>query len=245
MVCDDHIHCLDGSDESSCEDVYKGANYIQNRPPIPDKLFHDAIPYHYLSLQTKIVIVDIIEINQDPGAVSIFMKLVLEWYDDNAEYTFLKDDHYLNPIDKTTEGKIWTPSIGYTYLNGQEIAFRTLVVKKKNNPILSGDINETNPKELFLGNQNSFELEIFQTVKFLCHFRNKDLYPYGEDACSLYIYLENNDNLLATFDPVELGKLQLTSQFVIFSSTNYQTIIIIFVNCRKQWTNLFRQIRCC
>ena len=209
MVCDDHIHCLDGSDESSCEDVYRSANYIQNRPPIPDKLYHDAIPYHYLSLKTKIEILDIIEINQDPGTVSIFMKLVLEWFDDNVEYTFLKEDHYLNPIDKTTEDKIWTPIIGYTYLNGQEIAFRTLVVKKKHNPILSGDVNETNPKELFLGSQNSFELEIFQTVEFLCHFPNKDLYPYGEDACSLYIYLENNDNLLATFDPVELGKIKL------------------------------------
>ena len=70
---------------------------------------------------------------------------------------------------------------------------------------MSGDINETNPVEEYRGSQNTIKLDIYQTIGFKCHFPNKDQYPFGIDKCSLYIYYQNNDNLLATFNPVQLG----------------------------------------
>ena len=53
--------------------------------------------------------------------------------------------------------------------------------------------------------QNTIVLDIYQTIGFLCHFQQKDKYPFGRDSCSLDIYFEGNDNLLATFREPKLG----------------------------------------
>ena len=203
QMCDGMVHCSDKSDEDICDQIIIPENYQKNNPPMP--YFVNNIYMHYLSLNTSIHILDIIDITQNPGMVTVFMRLQFEWYDDFLTYTFLKDDEYLNPINKTMEQNIWTPNIGYAYLKDQTIDFRSLVIRKLNKPILSGDVNETSPTEKYKGSKNAIKLDIYQTIRFRCHFPNKDQYPFGVDKCSLYIYYQNNDNLLATFNPVQLG----------------------------------------
>ena len=42
-------------------------------------------------------------------------------------------------------------------------------------------------------------------IVFKKWFPKKDKYPFGRDSCSLDIYFEGNDNLLATFREPKLG----------------------------------------
>ena len=206
-VCDKQFHCSDKSDENNCEQVILSKNNHKNHPPIPKfGFFHDHVQAHYLSLDTRIHIVDIIDISQDPGLVTIFLKLQLEWYDDDLNYSFLKDNHFMNPINKTVAEKIWIPTFAYSFLDKQHITFRSLVIKKMNKPRLSGDVDVLNPIELYDGSKNTLKLLIYQTVSFKCHFGRIDRYPFGEDKCSLYMYYDDHDNVLATFHNIDLSR---------------------------------------
>ena len=233
-VCDKQFHCSDKSDENNCEQVIISENNHKNHPPIPNFYYYN-LHAHYLSLDTRIHIVDIIDISQDPGLVTIFLKLQLEWYDDDLIYSFLKDNHFMNPINKTVGEKIWIPTFGYSYLDKQHIDFRSLVIKKLNKPRLSGDIDVLNPIELYDGSKNTLKLLIYETVTFMCHFGRIDRYPFGEDKCSLHIYYNDHDNVLATFHNIDLSKYIIFFLHIYSFCYNVHSILVV---SRIQWAKI-------
>ena len=71
---------------------------------------------------------------------------------------------------------------------------------------IAGNLDELYDWKFYDGTQNSLKLEIFYMMGFLCHFKILSYeYPFGQDDCSLDIYLKNNDNLLVAFHVSELG----------------------------------------
>ena len=150
---------------------------------------------------------DIISISQDPGVVNIFIKIKLKWFDDNLKFSFLKNDHQLNPINETVEKTIWIPKLGFLYLNEkEEITYRILSVERKHKPIISTDIDKLYEIKFYAGSHNNIKLDIFQKMEFLCHFKTLSYeYPFGQDECSVDIFYKNHDNLLASFDVYKLG----------------------------------------
>ena len=162
---------------------------------------------HYLTINTSLKILDIISVSQDPGKINFFIKLKFKWFDDNLKFSFLKDDDDRNPINATTEKTIWTPQIGFAYMyDDEKITFRSLSMEKLSKHEIAGNLDELYDWKFYDGTQNSLKLEIFYMMGFLCHFKILSYeYPFGQDDCSLDIYLKNNDNLLVAFHVSELG----------------------------------------
>ena len=203
LVCDSVLNCPDDSDERGCHKVILSKNYNKDNPPRPKGL--KKVTDHYFSIKTKINIPEIINVNQERGEMSIFIKLRFLWFDDNLKFQFLGDDLRLNVLNKSTENLIWTPVTDYMYLIEKRVALRRLTIRKITRPSLSDDVSTLQPREVYQGSENSLRLTTYERIKVLCAFDKISDYPFGVDDCEFDLYLNDNDNILATFEPIHLS----------------------------------------
>ena len=205
FVCDKVQNCEDNSDEKNCDKIIFGKNYDKETPSRPENLTQDQDPLHYLKIKTKVKIMDIISASQNQGEMSLFLRLTFFWFDDKVKYLFLGDLVRKNTLNETLQRLVWNPVIDYIYLKNRRNVFRQMSIKKLKKPKLSGEINILQPLEIYEGSENPFRLEIYERVDILCGFDQIMDYPFGDDFCALDIFLDGNDNLLATFNPVSIS----------------------------------------
>ena len=218
LVCDTVQNCEDNSDEKNCSKIIFDRNYDKNTPPRPDSFIVNVKDHHhYLKIETRIEIIELISVSQNLGEMSLFLKLTLNWYDSKLNSFFLDDDYNNNDINNNVENKLWTPTIDYMYLKKRRKVFRQLSIQKLSEPKMFGEIHIHQPSELYEGSENSIRLEIYHRVDILCMFNQIKDYPFGDDSCYINIYLDGNDNKWATFDPVILSMRLCTVNFFQFS----------------------------
>ena len=203
LVCDSVLNCQDDSDERGCHKVILSKNYNKDNPPRPKDL--KKVTDHYFSIKTRIEIPEIINVNQERGEMSIFVKLTFIWFDDNLKFQFLGEDLKQNVLNKSTESLIWIPVTDYMYLIEKRVALRRLSIRKISRPRLSEDVNTLQPREEYEGSENYLRLTTYERIKVLCAFDKISDYPFGVDDCEFDLYLNDNDNRLATFEPIHLG----------------------------------------
>ena len=129
------------------------------------------------------------------------------WFDDNLKFQFLGDDLNHNVLNKSTENLIWIPVTDYMYLIEKRVALRRLTIKKITRPWLSDDVSTLQPREVYRGSENYLRLTTYERIKVLCAFDKISDYPFGVDHCEFDLYLNDNDNRLATFEPIDLSIL--------------------------------------
>ena len=142
LVCDSRNHCDDGSDEARCDKVFLEDNYDKSIPPeVSDK---DPLRPQFFrsSVNTKIEILDVTDVDQTTGSFSVFMHLKMEWLDNNLKFAFLKEDFYENDINDTMKERIWLPKYEFAFLENLETIFKRIVIKRENEPQLSADIDQ-------------------------------------------------------------------------------------------------------
>ena len=203
QVCDSVMNCHDNSDERACQKVLLSKNYNKDNPPRSQAL--KKVTDHYFKIETWIEITEIINVNQELGEMSIFLKLRFMWFDDNLKFQFLGDDFKQNVLNSSTESLIWIPVTDYMYLIEKRVALRRLTIRKNTRPSLSGDVNSLQPWEVYEGSENYLRLTTYERIKVLCSFDKISEYPFGVDDCEFDLYLNDNDNRLATFEPIHLG----------------------------------------
>ena len=203
LVCDSVLNCQDDSDERGCHKVILSKNYNKDNPPRPKHL--KKVTDHYFSIKTRIEIPEIINVNQERGEMSIFIKLTFIWFDDNLKFQFLGDDLKQNVLNKSTENLIWIPVTDYMNLIEKRVALRRLTIRKITRPRLSEDVTSLQPWEQYEGSENYLRLTTYERIKVLCAFDKISDYPFGVDDCEFDLYLNDNDNRLATFEPIHLG----------------------------------------
>ena len=204
QVCDSVMNCHDNSDERACQKVLLSENYNKDNPPRSQNL--KKVTDHYFKIETRIEITEIINVNQELGEMSIFLKLRFMWFDDNLKFQFLGDDFKQNVLNSSTENLIWIPVTDYMYLIEKRVALRRLTIRKKTRPSLSGDVSSLQPWEVYEGSENYLRLTTYERIKVLCSFDKISEYPFGVDDCEFDLYLNDNDNRLATFEPIHLGR---------------------------------------
>ena len=73
--------------------------------------------------------------------------------------------------------------------------FVTFIEKKTSeNPILSGDIDTLNVKEVYLGKDHPLNLVIRKRAQFMCSFDQIELFPFGDQECIFGFSIQGTDN---------------------------------------------------
>ena len=219
FVCNKVQNCKDNSDERNCSKIIFGKNYDKETPSRPENLTQDQDPLHYLKIDTKIKIMDIISVSQNYGEMSLFLRLTFYWYDDKLTYFFLGDQMRKNDLNETIQRIVWNPVVDYMYLKNRRNVFKQMSIVKLKKPKLSGEINILQPLEIYEGSENRFRLEIYERVDILCSFDQIMDYPFGDDSCAFDIFLDGNDNLFATFSPVSLSICSITRRNILGSDS--------------------------
>ena len=142
LVCDSRDHCEDGSDEARCDKVFLDDKYDKSIPPEVSDNNPLRPKFFRSSINTKIEILDVTDVDQTTGSFSVFMHLEMEWLDNKLKFAFLKEDYYENDINDTMKEKLWLPKYEFAFLENLETIFKRIVIKRENEPQLSSDIDQ-------------------------------------------------------------------------------------------------------
>ena len=70
------------------------------------------------------------------------------------------------------------------------------MVDRRTRPVMSGDIDQLRPSEIYIGTENPFVLFLLCNAKFRCSFSTIGEYPFGDYVCSMHFFLQGNQNKL-------------------------------------------------
>ena len=163
--------------------------------------FDEFMPtYTHPQVLTSVNILDVMDVNQATGVFSAFVKIEFEWFDNDLQFSYLKESTHSNEINDSTLDTIWTPNYDIAYLETYDIVYQKVSVSKVSDSKMSGDIDDLNPIELYEGADNFIKKTVFFFAKFRCAFSNIDMFPFGMDNCNFYIFLKDSQNILASLN---------------------------------------------
>ena len=76
---------------------------------------------------------------------------------------------------------------------------KIFVSKKSWSPTLSGNLETHNVLEIYEGSQSPIIITSKKKMKFSCSFENIKQYPFGNQKCSMYFYINGVSNNLTNF----------------------------------------------
>ena len=162
---------------------------------------------------------------------------------------------YLSSLDlPSSEGdqkKLWLPSIRFEHKEEVMETWEPSVTVSKMTPTreakLSNGLDMLTVSEIYEGESNPINLFLTQRIKFLCSFvESMKNYPFKEQNCSFYIYIDKPDNLLTDLTQAQLydeGPKEF-GQFVLhweMSSTVTQKMkgVEVKLNLRRNIQSIF------
>ena len=214
--------------------LVKDKNYNKNFPPENTSALEDPKQWNHpepMEMLTWIEIFDVMDINQGTGTFSVFVGIIFEWFDSDLKYAYLKNYNNSgrgdgNEINETIADTIWTPDYDFAFKkdkDGYTTVSKRFVVRRKQEPKMSGDIDQVHPAELYAGSKNSLRLTIYLQAKFECAFPSMDEnYPFGNDYCNFYIYTRDNQNRLVNLKLAEGIKNSGPSSFSQYTFENWE-----------------------
>ena len=92
---------------------------------------------------------------------------------------------------------LWIPKITFLVLKDEMKKLDTqLYVKKLGEAMMSADMDELYPNETYSGSENEIFLKTMNRANFICTFTNIRMYPFGEQNCSIKLFISGTDNML-------------------------------------------------
>ena len=125
----------------------------------------------------------------------------------DLQFEYLKQGYEENSLSSKQYKQIWIPNIQFddVDINSDTVVYeKTVFVKRKGLPIVSGEVDNIDVRELYDGKENPINIDFEKRIKFTCYFDNIKNYPFGMQDCGLYYYISGADNLLTKLNPVEL-----------------------------------------
>ena len=137
---------------------------------------------------------EVMEINEDESSFTFMYKMTLKWNDPRLKFNFLKKVQEKNLIKPKTLHKIWTPKVKFVELKGESYSINEkITIKKQKKPKVTfykDTVNET-----YSGADNEIHMETISRSTFICPFHKIQLYPFGDQKCSLRLFLHGLDDL--------------------------------------------------
>ena len=98
--------------------------------------------------------------------------------------------------------EIWVPKIEFDKVNKKiKSSDSQIFINRQGEPALSGDNDQLHPREVYEGTENSLNFNIEERFQFSCSFDNIKNYPFGQQTCSLNIFVKGTDNNLTYLYP--------------------------------------------
>ena len=114
--CDGISNCQDSSDEFQCSKILTERTYSKHIPPPPNK--NDNAIYSTINIDLDIM--EIIEIVEVKGTITIKLNLTAEWYDWRVTFSNLKNETRLNKLEDYESNYLWKPDILYMNIISNE-----------------------------------------------------------------------------------------------------------------------------
>ena len=114
----------------------------------------------------------------------------LEWKDIQLKFEYLKNNSDQNFFNST--GKLWTPNLEFFHKKKYHYDFnpKYSIIKNMSTPILSGDTDEINVREVYSGEDFTLFMKMKKTSEYYCSFDNINNYPFGEQKCIFGFYIK-------------------------------------------------------
>ena len=144
----------------------------------------------------------------------------MTWYDKDLTFQFLKNSTFENVLSDKYSRQIWRPDIDFDHKVKVISSFEnTIFIRKVGQPALSGDVDDIELRELYLGNENPLNILINKRILFSCSFDNINNYPFGTQSCHWQFFLLGADNKLTEIIPLQLEDLGPTGlgQYIVES----------------------------
>ena len=66
---------------------------------------------------------------------------------------------------------------------------------------MSGGMESLTQNETYQGSENEIQMKVKNRGEFICIFSNIDLFPFGEQNCSIELFVSGSDNSLTNLKP--------------------------------------------
>ena len=202
LVCNNFPDCQDRSDERDCSIIlFPDYTYNKDYPPVEFKQGKKQS----LKLFTNLTVLNIFEINEVDSSFDFYFMILVQWFDKNLNFEFLKDGNQGNSIPERFQSELWMPHIEFDDLTKTIKSYQPeLFITKLAAPKLDGDTDEINIKEIYSGQENPLTIQIKKRIKFSCSFNNIKNFPFGKQVCSMNFYILGSDNQLTELTPDQL-----------------------------------------
>ena len=202
LVCNNFPDCSDRSDERDCSVIlFPDYTYNKDYPPVE---FRNG-EKQSLQLYANLTVLNIFEINEADSSFDFYFMILVQWFDKNLKFEYLKNGKQGNSIPERIQSELWLPHIEFD--NTDKIIksyLPELFITKLADPTLNGDIDQIDVKEIYLGQDNPLTIQIKKRVKFSCSFDNIKNFPFGKQLCTMNFYILGSDNFLTQFIPDQL-----------------------------------------
>ena len=136
------MDCMDHSDEFNCEKFLIDPGYIKTSPPPVTVLRAGQVPkqnaHNKLKLHTKIVIYNVLELDEVRSVMILKLKLTVYWTDTELKYFDLKPNGDMNTLTPSEIEQIWIPTLLFT-----DTKYSQFVDFKNNTAVVQIDINKS------------------------------------------------------------------------------------------------------
>ena len=140
------------------------------------------------------------------------------FYVQDLQFEYLKQDYEENSLSSKQYKQIWIPNIQFddVDINSDMVVYeKTVFVKRKDLPIVSGEVDKIDVRELYDGKDNPLNIDFEKRVKFTCSFDNIKNYPFGMQVpfsgCNPVFLDENDIKLFRTAACTTTSQGQTTS----------------------------------
>ena len=190
--CDGDDHCGDNSDEEDCELVVIPPNYNKHTPPRTRKSNTTELHFQPLEVFVRMMILDIIDIDDTDTDIKISFSMELRWKDIHLTYNFLNKNPVNNVVPKNIQNRIWLPNIHFhlkTDISKSATETKSFFIDRDGKPVMANEVNET-----YSGKENFLAIETLNQASFICSIGNIKHYPFGTRKCSFSLFLTGIDN---------------------------------------------------
>ena len=144
--------------------------------------------------------VDLFEISEIDSSFDLHFILEIQWFDEQLNFEYLKNDDHDNVVPESLRSEIWIPSVEFSEVKKVVTSSfnDNLIVLKRALPSRDADLDSVQARDIYNGRHNPLKIFLERRIEFSCSFDNIRNFPFGEQNCFLQFQLVGVENKVNT-----------------------------------------------
>ena len=197
LVCNRFADCEDETDEADCKLVqFLKYGNDSSRPPLS---FHSNGSIKLENVNISFSVIDIHHIDERESTFELRFRVLLKWFDKDLTFEYLKENDEQNFLPEELINQIWSPSVEFDEKNMKtnvNTYTEQIFISRQSEPFYDAEVDTLNIKKLYKGSENRLNLLLEKRVTFECTFDQIRNYPFGQQKCSVVVYLKGTGSKL-------------------------------------------------